>query len=427
MSQGKGLTGLAAVAAAAALACFGMQSARAADTAAPSSELTLNQPVATQMMDGAGTFTPWTAQGALAGTSAGDALDKAKVTFSGFAEGSYTYNFTRTPGRANFDRVFDVEREHLDLDQLDIQVARNVDFSSSAWDVGGLIELQYGEDARFLHSNGLNFYGNANPQPSPKDQFDLTQAYVVVNAPLGNGLKITAGKFVTLLGYEVINPTGNALFSHSYLFGYAIPFTNTGITGTYKFNDTVTATAGITRGWDQALKDNNGAIDAIGQVVITTASVKGLTLYVNGISGPEATNDNSHYRSVIDATAVYAYGDNWTFAVNGDFGWEDKAGIGGKDAKWFGGAAYATYKYDSHVSITGRGEYFSDHDGARGIGGEVYEVTVGPEITPMPDNKYLAGLMIRPEFRWDFSGDKLFDAGQKQWQTTVAADVIYKF
>src|SRR5205814_3292716 len=133
----------------------------------------------------------------------------------------------------------------------------------------------------FIHANGLNFYGGNNPQLSPDEQFDLTQAYVQVNLPIGNGLLLTGGKFVTLLGYEVINPTGDPLYSHSYLFGFAIPFTHTGVLAAYPITDKLTVTAGITRGWEQALKDNNDSIDGIGQIK-WVASDK-LTLFVNGV------------------------------------------------------------------------------------------------------------------------------------------------
>src|SRR5207248_2019887 len=76
--------------------------------------------------------------------------------------------------------------------------------------------------------------------------------------PVGNGLNIRVGKFVTLLGQEVINPTGNALYSHSYLFGFAIPFTHTGAYATYSFSDAVTVDFGISRGWEQGFEQNSG-------------------------------------------------------------------------------------------------------------------------------------------------------------------------
>jgi hypothetical protein len=282
-------------------------------------------------------------------------------------------------------------------------------------------------------SNGLDFYGNANPQLTPPEQFDLTQAYVDAYIPVGTGLTLTAGKFVTLLGYETINPTTNALFSHSYLFGFAIPFTNTGVLAKYQLNNQWTATAGFTRGWDQALKDNNGdGIDVIGQLAYTSYNVKGLSGYFNFIAGPEsgdvvADHVNRYWRSVGDLIVSYAYGDNWTFAGNADFGYEPKAGTNGKDANWYGAALYATYKFDPHVSATVRGEYFNDDDGARGIGAEVYEATAGLEITPFPTNEYLANLLFRPEFREDWSPKNVFDGGTQPNQSTVAADLIYKF
>ena len=56
---------------------------------------------------------------------------------------------------------------------------------------------------------------------------------------------------MTLLGQEVINPTGNALYSHSYLFGDAIPFTQTGVLVSYTLTDAITVEGGVTRGWNQ--------------------------------------------------------------------------------------------------------------------------------------------------------------------------------
>ena len=439
MSYLKGLTGFAAVAAAASamsLSGFARAASPVADSTPPASILSLDQPITpaqaaqAQYMDDS-TFTPWTVQGALANTPVGAFMTKYNLTLAMFVEGSYTYNFGKPAGYINYDRVFDVDDQHLDLNQTDIQFGKTVATSGTKVDFGGLVEIQYGRDARFIHSNGLNFYGSANPQLDPPDEFDLTQAYVNAFIPVGNGLTLTAGKFVTLLGYETINPTSNALFSHSYSFGFAIPFTNTGMTAAYAINNQWTATIGFTRGWDQALKDNNGdALDVIGQFAYTSYNVKGLKGYFNYITGPEsgdvvADHVNRYWRSVGEAIVSYQLGDNLTFAGDGVFGYEPKAGTGGKDANWYGAALYATYKIDPHVSVTGRGEYFNDDDGARGLGAEVYEATVGVEITPFPTNQYLANLLFRPEFREDWSGEAAFNG--KNNQATIAADLIYKF
>ena len=52
-------------------------------------------------------------------------------------------------------------------------------------------------------------------------------------------------------------------YSHSFTFGAALPFTLTGITGYYPIDERWSVEGGISRGWGQSLKDNNGAIDAI--------------------------------------------------------------------------------------------------------------------------------------------------------------------
>jgi hypothetical protein len=416
MSYLKGLTGFAAVAA----ACTAMTWSGIARAATPdassipaASNLTLEQPVTptqtaqAQYMDDS-TFTPWTLQSAIDKTPVGTFMDKYKLTLACFVEGSYTYNLRDTPGLINPGRVFDVDDQHLDLNQVDVQLARQVTQSGTAWDVGGLVEVIYGRDGRFIHSNGLDFYSPSKPN-DPPDQFDLTQAYLTVNVPVGTGLVVEAGKFVTLLSYETINPTSNPLFSHSYSFGYAVPFTNTGVTGNYQINNQWAVTAGVTRGWDQALKDNNGdGLDITGQIAYTSYNVKGLKGFFNFITGPEsndivADHVNRYWRSVGEAIVSYAWGDNWTFATDALFGYEPKAGTNGKDANWYGDTCYVTYKFDPHVSATVRGEYFNDDDGARGVGAEVYEATAGLEITPFPTNEYLAGLLFRPEFREDWS------------------------
>jgi hypothetical protein len=440
MSHLKGLTGFAAVAAACTAMTWGGFASAATpeqDSTSSASNLTLEQPItpqqaatAAQYLDDATPPTPWTLQGAIDKTPVGQAMDKYKLTLNMFVEGSYLYDFRKpAPGYFVPDRVFDVDDQHLDLNQADIQLARAVT-QGTTWDVGGLLEIQYGRDARFIHSNGLDFYKPTDPF-DPPDQFDLTQAYLTVNVPVGTGLVVTAGKFVTLLGYETINPTLNALYSHTYSFGYAIPFTNTGLTANYALNNQWSATLGFTRGWDQALKDDNGdGLDVIGQLAYTSYDVKGLKGFFNFISGPESPDIvpdhvNRYWRSVVEGILSYAWGDNWTFATDAVFGYEPHAATNGSDANWYGDAVYATYKFNSYLSATGRGEYFNDDKGARGIGAEVYEATAGLEITPFPTNEYLESLLFRPEFREDWSGEDAFNG--KHNQATVAADLIYKF
>ncbi|HMB95315.1 MAG TPA: outer membrane beta-barrel protein, partial [Tepidisphaeraceae bacterium] len=236
----------------------------------------------------------------------GKALGDWNITIGGFIEGGWTYNFSQPGDQTNVGRVFDFEDQDPTLDQVDLFIDRSVDASKGKFDVGFHIEWIYGGDARLIHSNGM--MDNVGVGNGPDEQFDPVQAYATFAIPVGSGLTVTAGKFVTLLGYEYINPTQNPLYSHSYLFGFAIPFTNTGVIAKYNITDKISVTAGFTRGWEQSLKDNNGSIDGIGEV--TWQATDKLGLILNVISGPEEPNDSSHYRTVVDGTATYKIGDN---------------------------------------------------------------------------------------------------------------------
>ena len=65
-------------------------------------------------------------------------------------------------------------------------------------------------------------------------------------------LSVARGEFVTLIGQEVIDPRGNAFYSHSFQFGYAIPFFHTGVEVFWVPSDQLSVMVGITRGWEQS-------------------------------------------------------------------------------------------------------------------------------------------------------------------------------
>ncbi|HVT88037.1 MAG TPA: porin [Tepidisphaeraceae bacterium] len=405
--------GLAAAAACAALVCAGM--VRGGTT--PDAGLSLARPIyaadapAKPLMN------------VLNQAGVGKSMSDAGLNAGGFIEGSWTYNFDNPDSHTNNGRVFDFEDQDPTLNQVDVFVEKTVDASKGKFDIGGRMEWIWGGDARLIHANGLfDHYGLGD---GPDEQFDLNQLYIQLAVPVGSGLTVTAGKFVTLLGYEYINPTLNPFYSHSYLFGFAIPFTHTGIIGKYNVSDKLAITAGITRGWEQSLEDNNGcSIDVIWQVAYTLDDKTSIS--VTGITGPEEANDSDHYRTVIDGIITYKASDNLTLAANGDYGWEADAANDGGDAKWCGLALYAGYTIDSHFTLNGRVEYFNDEDGARGLDSTVYEATIGLAIKPMPNDQWGQGLIIRPELRWDHANHDLYNDGDENMYT-FGADIIYAF
>lgn len=354
----------------------------------------------------------------LAGAGSGWAAEEAPpFQISGHIEGSYTYNSSGSE-KLIAGRVFDFESQDPTLNQISLAIERTVDASRNAFDLGGRLEWMSGADARKIHSTGLFDYYDADLE----NQFDLTQAYVDVAIPWGNGVRLRMGKFVTSLGFEVINPTGNWLYSHSYLFG-AIPFTHTGAMATYALNEQWTLEGGVSRGWDDALEDKNDAMDFLGRVVYQATPRTSLQLAVT--SGPERAGDNGVWRTALDGIINHQVCDE--LKLGGEGLWVMD---GGMEGAWYGIAGYGQYRPggNRYVAVNLRAEWFVDESGGiYGTTANLYEVTLGLSITPMPEDRIGQHLTIRPEIRGDYADEAYFGGGSEHFQLTAAVDAICSF
>ena len=89
---------------------------------------------------------------------------------------------------------------------------------------------------------------------------------------------------------------------------------------------------------------------------------------------------------------------NLTFVVNPDYATQSNAAPDGSDAKWYGVAGYVKYDFSDLFSAAVRAEYFDDSDGVRtGTAQKVKEITLTPEF------RIAKNLIVRPEYRHDWS------------------------
>lgn len=362
------------------------------------------------------------------------ALDRLGIKVSGWVEQSYTYNFHNTLDNFNNARVFDNTDGYL-LNQVGLNIERDVTADPKKFDLGGRIEALYGNDASLIHSAYL--FGPTDSQWQGDDrQFDPEQFYVQAHLPVGNGLNVTVGKFDTTLGYEVIDAPGNPLFSHSYLFGYAIPFTHTGIRFDYPVNDNVSVYYGLVFGWDTFANSNDAPTNMIGGSWKINDKLTWLTNLIVGPEQPKSIpGDHSAYRTVWDNTLTYQVSDSLLLALNGDWGNETLPSDTKAGNNWYGAAGYITYTFNDQISTTLRIEGFRDETGTRignivpasvGQPASLFEVTYGFTIKPI---RQFGNLIVRPEFRYDHSFNQpVFDNNNpSRDQYTLACDVIITF
>ncbi|MBI5075546.1 MAG: porin [Nitrospirae bacterium] len=331
-------------------------------------------------------------------------------------QGGYTYNFRNPDSGENRLRVFDHEANSFNLDLAQIVFAKDAPMNG----VGFKLKLSAGETAKWIHSRGLGI--NDGDDPSKSDAFDLTEAYIDYLAPVGKGLKLRFGKYATYFGAEVIEAKDNPNYSRSLLFNYAIPFTHTGLMVGYSFTDALSANLHVVNGWDNTSDNNKGKTVGLS---VGYAPMEQLSMYFNTCYGPEQLDNSSNNRFLFDWVATIKPVKNLSLILNADYATEDMGPLA-DDVKWHGFAAIAKYDFTGRYSLAVRGEYFKDSDGARtGIKQSVKEITITPEI------RLANGIIIRPEYRHDWSDKQTFDSRHdltnKKSQDTIALAVMYSW
>ncbi|MEO6527990.1 MAG: porin [Gemmatimonadaceae bacterium] len=257
---------------------------------------------------------------------------------------------------------------------------------------------------------------------------DLQQAFFTYLAPVGSGLKFDIGKFVTHLGYELIEGYDgyNDNYSRSLLFNYAIPLTHTGVKVGYTVNSMVSVTGMVVNGWDNALDNNSGK--SIGaQIALTPAPP--VAIYLNYMGGPELTDTNKYLRHIGDFIATYKVSDAAMLGINADYGMEENASLvkPGDDAKWYGVAGYGRFGPATGLSVGLRAETFKDDGGSR-LGSDV--PVSAKEFTITPVFKFANNFAVRAEFRYDSVNEAIFtdDKGKpKKSQATLGLNAVWSY
>jgi len=339
-----------------------------------------------------------------------------EVSLNGFLATSYSYNFNRPATGTNQLRVFDFDDNTFKLDVVEVVAQKPV---AKPRDAGFRVDVTFGSSIpRVTASSGL-----FRDAAGTAEDIDAHQAFVSWMAPVGSGLRLDLGKFITSFGYEVIEGYDgwNDNATRSLLFGFAIPFAHVGARAAYSLSPRVSVQAMVVNGWDVA-RDNNRSKSVGGQLAVTPTPP--LSLVLTGMWGPERTADDGDPRTLLDAVAILKAGTRWTLGANADWG-SDADGAGpGQDAQWSGVAGYVRLGVTPTFALTARAESFDDRDGVRtGTAQSLSEITLTPELRLTPH------LLVRGDARVDRSNHRVFleEAGVTDTQPTILLDVLYSF
>jgi hypothetical protein len=379
-----------------------------------------------------------------------------------WADMGIVYNANDPEDNYNGPVVFADRADEFNLNQLVVQLSRDIDTKGSGWDIGGRFTFMYGSDARF---NTINPYGKGhwdNDLISDDTRFykiAMPNAYLDIFAPVGNGLTARIGRFYTIMGYETGLSPDNFFYTHPYTFQYGEPFTHLGMTLTYPFSDQFSVVAGAVTGGHTSLNgllDGNGGWDGFDENLniwnflggifwnskdqATRLSMSVITGDVNSDSalkdfrlqnGFEKRDNRTFYSFVLQ----HDFTERWHYVLQHDHGIEQQHPLNNfRTAQWYGVQTQTRYDLTDTLGMGLRAEWFRDDDGVR-VGqmcpgcaklasgpASYYTVSVGLNWKPV---KWVA---VRPEIRYDWSdGIDNYDAGNKDQQLLFGADIVVSF
>jgi Putative beta-barrel porin-2, OmpL-like. bbp2 len=341
------------------------------------------------------------------------------TTLSGFVDVYYGQNFNNPASQANSLRFFDGATNSFGLNLVELVLDKAPDPSNSR--TGYHVALGFGQAMNAVNGSepkgGLGF-----------DQY-LKEAYFSYLAPVGKGLQVDVGKFVTPAGAEVIETKDNWNYSRGILFSYAIPYYHFGMRAKYAFNDKYSLTGYLTNGWNNVLDNNSGKTYGL---TFGWNPNKKFGVAQTYMAGSEENGTNKNLRQLSDTVITYSPTGKLSFMVNGDYGRGDRYQIDpvlntfSNPVFWTGVGGYVKYTFNSTSSFATRYEYYDDHDGFT-------TGTLAPthfnEFTMTLERLMAHHIISRLEYRRDISNQPVFLKGTNPVtnQDTLTAGLVFTF
>ncbi|MFN0060912.1 MAG: outer membrane beta-barrel protein [Myxococcaceae bacterium] len=286
------------------------------------------------------------------------ASHQGPFTFGAYAEVYYQWNFNNpSNGITNF-RGFDNRHNSFTISNVAV---------SAQWDwqnLVGRVALQVGSTPSTYYAAEPSLAGSdgANATSASLWQY-IQEAYVGYRFPVGRGLTVLGGIFLSPIGPEGMAIKDNWNWSRSNLF-FGLPFYHTGLRLTYPLTDRWSVTLAGYNGWNSVV-DNNGEKSVSAQVTYTLPERLAVSLlYFSGVERAQGALEGRAWRHLFDAHATWNVTSRLSLLAHANAGFEPN-GFG--SSIWVAGAAYARYQLLQPLYLAVRIDAF--HEYAPTLGG----------------------------------------------------------
>jgi Putative beta-barrel porin-2, OmpL-like. bbp2 len=365
----------------------------------------------------------------------------------GWIEAGITGNPNAPVDNHNFGHLFTDRSNEPLLNQVSIVAERALDPNVTGFDWGFKAWFMYGSDARYTKSVGfLDRATNDRVQP------DFPELYASAHIPIPatGGLDLKIGKYQDPMSAETTDPRTNVFYTKSYIYNFGVPGNDLGGLMILHVNKYLDIYAGLNRGVNVAFSDNNSSLAFEGGLGLNLLDGNLTTVALTHV-GPETPHNNHDWRYLNDVTTTWKVTKQFTSITDLNLIYD--AGV---NAYGYGVAQYFTYSVNDWLQLGIRGEIWRDEKGfyvaqfranndfihtERGDiipfdpsnlgGGETtyLEITGGVTVKP-PMPKPIAGLLLRPEVRYDRALTdrfKPFEQNTSRDQWTIGFDAVLQF
>lgn len=297
----------------------------------------------------------------------------ATVTIGGYVETFWQYNFNRPYNGETAARGFDTRHNSISLSNAVVDAAWTVRER-----VSGRLALQFG-----LTPENYYLAEPSGRRSTPAVGLGrevwkfLQQAWVAYLAPVGRGLLIEGGLFLSPLGPEGMAVKDQWNWSRSNLF-YALPYYHTGLRVTYSPRPGMNVSLAGFNGWNSVVDNNDEKSLALQWTYNVADRLSMSVLYFSGVERDFGVSNGRGWRHTFDAWLQWTPRRWLSMMVHGDGGFEPVwAGEerGARDWRgtqwWAAGAAYLRVTAFDWVHLALRGDLFieSISDEPTGPGG----------------------------------------------------------
>jgi hypothetical protein len=331
----------------------------------------------------------------------------AALTIGGYIEAFYQWNFNQPSNGITNYRGFDNRHNTFTLSNAVL------DALGTLGPVSAHVALQVGHTGDTYYSVEPFSPGTASVDTSDAAAWRFVQqASVAYTAPIGRGLTIDAGIFLSPIGPEGMAVKDQWNWSRSDLF-FGLPFYHTGARLTYPFSDRITVSLQVYNGWNSVV-DNNPEKSVAGQFTYNIADrVTYQLLYFTGVERPVGAPEGRAWRHLFDSYLALHPRPWLDTLVHFDGGVEPN-NFG--DSGWAAGALYLRFHPLHWMYLAARGDFFYEWI-ARDAAGSAAPIFWGgaswvSSATATVDVRPWDNVSFRLEYRHDQAAAPLYFDGQ---------------